>query len=115
MTSEANKLKRFADFERPAAMPRCRIAESLSTLEMIFHLKDFQTRHGADSAVVGQKRGAVTHQRGCHLDSIRRLELEHRTQLSRSFEEATINFDKSQAAAISQQRLIAIGKRRIAG
>jgi hypothetical protein len=88
---------------------------SLSLLEIIFHLKDFQTRDDGDSAVVGQKRLAVTHQRSRHLDRIWRLEFERCSQLGRSLEEATINFDKPQTSAVGQQRLITIGKRRIAG
>jgi hypothetical protein len=88
---------------------------SLSLLEIIFHLKDFQTRDGGDSAVVGQKRLAVTHQRSRHLDRIRWLEFERCSQMGRSLEEATINFNKSQTSAVGQQRLITIGKRRIAG
>jgi hypothetical protein len=77
---------------------------SLSLLEIIFHLKDFQARDGGDSAVVGQKRLAVTHQRSRHLDRIRWLEFERCSQMGRSLEEATINFNKSQTSAVGQQR-----------
>jgi hypothetical protein len=84
-------------------------------LTVIFHLKDFQPRYGGDSAVVGQKRAAVTHQRSRHLDRIGRLEFECCSKLCRSFKDAAINFDKPQTSAVGQQRLIAIGKRGIAG
>jgi hypothetical protein len=109
------KLKGRAVFERHRTILRSWKLELLSSLEIILHLKNFQTRYGGDSAVVGQKRLAVTHQRSRHLDRIRRLEFERCSKLGRSLEETTINFDKSQTSAVGQQRLITIGKRRIAG
>jgi hypothetical protein len=109
------KLKGLTVFERHMTNLRSWKLESLSLLEIVLQLKDFQARYHGDSAVVGQKRLAVTHQRSRHLDRIRRLEFKRCSKLGRSFEEATINFDKSQTSAIGQQRLITIGKRRIAG
>lgn len=94
---------------------QCWKLASLSLLEIVLQLKDFQTRYGGDSAVVGQKRLAVAHQRSRHLDRIRWLEFERCSKVGRSLEEATIDFNKSQTSAVGQQRLITIGKRCIAG
>jgi len=117
MKTEATslKLKGSADFEPHPAVLRSWNLESLSSLEIIFHLKDFQTRYSGDSAVVCQKRVAATHQRSRHLDRIRRLEFECCSKLRRSFEKATIDFNKPQTSAVGQQSLIPLGKRRIAG
>src|SRR6185503_13404656 len=89
--------------------------ESLSSLQIILQLKDFQARYAGDSAVVGHKRVAVTHERSRHLDRIRRFESERCPKLCRNSEEATINFDKPQTSAIGQQGLITIPKCGIAG
>ena len=117
MKTEATslKLKGSADFELHPAILRSWNLESLSSLEIIFQLKDFQTRYSGDSAVVCQKRVAATHQRSRHLDRIRRLEFECCSKLRRSFEKATIDFNKPQTSAMGQQSLIPISKRRIAG
>ena len=105
----------LAVLERHAPIRRSWKSESLGSLEIIFQLKEFQTRHGGYSAVVGQKRLAITHQCGRYLDRIRRLEFERCSKLGRRLEEATINLDKSQTSASRQQRLITIGKRKISG
>jgi hypothetical protein len=86
----------------------------LQMLKITFQLKDFQTRYATDSAVVGQKRLAVTHQCGSHLDRIGRLEFARCSELCRDLEEAAINFDKPQTSAMGQQRLVPIGKGGIA-
>lgn len=86
----------------------------LYSLEKMLHFKDFQTRYGGDSTIVGQKRVAVTDQRSRHVDRIGRLEFEVCLKLRRSFEKGAINFDKPETSALGRQRLITIGKRKIA-
>ena len=102
------------ELRRATILPSWKL-EPISSLQIIFQLKDLQTRYLGDSAVVGQKRVAVTHQRSRHLDRIGRFEFKRCPKLCRSFEEATIHFDKPQTSAIGQQRLITIRKCGIAG
>jgi len=71
-------------------------------LQIVFELQDFQSRYGGNSAVVGQKRAAVSHHRSRHLNSVGRLKLKGCAKLCRGFEKGTVNIDKTEASASRQ-------------
>jgi hypothetical protein len=70
--------------------------------EIVLELKDFQSRNGGNSSVVGQKRAAVSNQRSRHLNRVRRLELEGCAELRRGFEKRSVNIDKTETSASRQ-------------
>ncbi len=93
----ATKIVIFGDFDWKVSVPfgSCR-------LEIIFELKDSQSRYGGNSSVVRQKRAAVSSHRSRHLNRVRRFKLKGCSKLRRGFEKGSANIDKTEASASSQ-------------